>query len=183
MSNGYINNNGYRVIYVGVHNPYATRRGQVREHRFVMGQKIGRPLKSHEHVHHLNHNKLDNRPENLVITDMKTHLAHHRRNRNGKWHMIHNSCILCGRSDIKHASKGRCATCFNRLRYWANPNQKHRSPLNTLTHHFCIDCKQVKSVAMFYRHSRRTHQQRPPMSRCKPCHLSYYKLHDKRRRR
>jgi hypothetical protein len=42
--------------------------GDTAEHRTVVEKVIGRPLKRKEEVvHHLNHNKLDNRPKNLVV--------------------------------------------------------------------------------------------------------------------
>lgn len=58
---------GYVQILVGRDSPMAGRGGYVLEHRQVMSEVIGRPLKRSERVHHKNGKRDDNRPENLEL--------------------------------------------------------------------------------------------------------------------
>lgn len=54
------------------------------EHRYFMEQSIGRKLTSNEVVHHINHDKLDNRLENLQLMTRREHMLEHREEVQGK---------------------------------------------------------------------------------------------------
>ncbi len=63
--------------------PFAGSNGYVREHRWLMEQKLGRLLERTEHVHHKNHVPIDNRLENLVIISPSDHSSYHANRRWG----------------------------------------------------------------------------------------------------
>ena len=70
--------------YIYVHypeHPKATKEGYVRLHILVAENKIGRRLKDEECVHHLDLNKHNNNPNNLII--FKTNIDHTRFHKTG----------------------------------------------------------------------------------------------------
>lgn len=69
-ADGHIDSMGYRVICI--------KGKQIREHRVVAEQMLGRKLEKGEVVHHLNGNRSDNRPENLEVHKSHSeHMKHH----------------------------------------------------------------------------------------------------------
>lgn len=60
-----VGSNGYAYKWVGDKNRLV--------HRVVMESILGRRLKKTEVVHHKNHDRLDNRPENLEVMDRSKH--------------------------------------------------------------------------------------------------------------
>lgn len=61
-----VNREGYVLIRKLGH-PNADSSGRILEHRFVMSEQLGRPLRAGETVHHKNGDRADNRPSNLEL--------------------------------------------------------------------------------------------------------------------
>ena len=66
-----------------------------------------------EIVHHINENKLDNRIENLLITNSSQHRKLHI---NKKWCKKYSQCIECKETSRKHEAKGLCLRCYQKNR-------------------------------------------------------------------
>ena len=76
--------NGYWVRFVPDH-PNATAKGVMLEHRLVMEEKLGRYLTREEVVHHIDFDKLNNHPDNLMLfPDQGSHIRFHAKLRRGE---------------------------------------------------------------------------------------------------
>ncbi len=74
--------NGYVEIIVPGH-PATNARGYVYEHRIVAEKKLGRYLLSNEVVHHIDGNKTNNSPNNLIVLSNEDHATLHALLKNG----------------------------------------------------------------------------------------------------
>lgn len=67
---GFIHASGYHIINKKDH-PNCWKNGYIAIHTITMTEKLGRPLKKSETVHHINGIKHDNRIENLELWDKR----------------------------------------------------------------------------------------------------------------
>lgn len=83
---------GYYRVMCPPETPGVDGAGRMLEHRWVMQQHLGRPLREDETVHHVNGDKLDNRLENLQV----------RNGRHGRG--VRLVCADCGSHNIVEAA-------------------------------------------------------------------------------
>jgi hypothetical protein len=72
-SKGWIDNRGYRWLYVEENGRKRARR----EHRVLMEKHLGRKLEPWEIVHHKDGNRSNNSLENLSVMEFGEHTTHH----------------------------------------------------------------------------------------------------------
>ena len=103
----------YRLILDGYYILYRVVDGIVDfshywlEHRFVYEHYTGLNLTSDIAIHHINHNKLDNRIENLEAMSKSEHARRHAKELGKR--IGGNYCIDCGTPVSQHAK--RCKAC------------------------------------------------------------------------
>jgi len=116
-----ISKGDYNYALVPEH-PFATRNGYVLLHRVVIENHLGRVLKRSEVVHHKNHNKKDNRVENLEVLDASEHCRRHGLEQGRK--MVTLRCPICGKlferqirqTHLVKPSKYGCTCCSSECR-------------------------------------------------------------------
>lgn len=85
---------GYMYCYAPTH-PCANKVGKVMEHVYVMTKLIGRQLLPHECVHHIDRNRKNNSPENLMLMTNSEHTKLHSIEDAGTVY-VDRSCPVCG---------------------------------------------------------------------------------------
>ena len=96
-------NDDFRARYRKVKTPDGRN---MMEHRWVMEQHLGRELLPTEQVHHINHDRLDNRVENLEVVTVAEHAERH------TWRPVSKACVICGDTFTPHKTKrARAQTC------------------------------------------------------------------------
>lgn len=114
-------------------------------YRYVMEQHIGRPLRTDEHVHHINDDPTDDRLENLQLLTASEHqklhaprrVARRRAERAEAWGARgEKRCVVCGTDERPHIGLGKCGRCYYRERARERYGREPRKPPTVVT----IEC-------------------------------------------
>lgn len=97
----YTNDQGYVLVWAPDH-PDSDGRGYIREHRLTCDVALGHRLPAHATIHHVNGDRSDNRPGNLVVCQDRAYhkLLHQRMDAlRNCGHAEWRRCVKCGRYD------------------------------------------------------------------------------------
>jgi hypothetical protein len=114
---------GYRLVRPPPGYVSSRSSGYVLEHRLVMEQRLGRSLTTDEVVHHVNGDRLDNRPDNLQLTDHREHRAMHDPNAGRR--LPAKICPTCGREFLKRFNQRRDTFCSRACKRGVMPKGEH----------------------------------------------------------
>jgi hypothetical protein len=103
--------NGYVLVWAPGH-PRASKK-RVFEHILVAEQKIGRPLVKGEEVHHVDLDKQNNDPSNLMVVSASEHQKYHPNIK----HWVTITCQECGKSFEAKPSRAYATDPVNQRKY------------------------------------------------------------------
>lgn len=136
-----INSNGYRLVRAPIGYQGTTNTGiYVYEHRLVAERSLGRLLACNEVVHHINGNRLDNRPDNLSVM---TNSAHSKSHCGRGPTLLTTTCMHCGivfsyrKGKARSFCSRRCVGLFNFPAKVASSNLAARSRIQWRTNRGC----------------------------------------------
>lgn len=109
---------GYVRIYKPEHHR-ANKLGYISEHTLIAEQKIGRELFDYEVVHHIDKNRANNNPNNLMVLTDGEHNKIHAKGRNpmyyGKYLTHKHNYCKCGK--LKDTRAILCRSCAQKKRW------------------------------------------------------------------
>lgn len=86
-----VSTRGYQYLFCHERKKY------IFEHRMVIEKEIGRRLTKLDVVHHIDHNPLNNKADNLVLTDMTGHRNIHKSLEQAAWEALKRGSIIYNR--------------------------------------------------------------------------------------
>lgn len=161
--------NGYVYLLIKEH-PFASKKGYVYEHRFVVECELGRFLTEDEVVHHRNHDKQDNRPENLEVKSPVEHAREHGAERTSRATTTL-VCPMCEESFERLLSRTKrserlfcsrsCNMRFNRLSGAVNPRASATHGSSSMYGYHGCRCDRCKEGQRDRARARRLKQKNP----------------------
>lgn len=166
--------NGYKMIYKPEHRDAVksgSMEGYIYEHRLVAEESIGRLLRSEEDVHHLDENRLNNLPRNLLVLERSQHQKLHNwlsqhtiipiENTKAHRELQLNYCN-CGKqieADAKYCSQLCCSVATSKLANMDNEELRKEIwilPTSTLANKYNVSDKALE------KHCRKYNIEKPP---------------------